>query len=499
MSGPSNYVPTITNKDPPVPAGAYLAEVIGHLDKTSMGILEVKLHRPVGNSNVKGQTYPAKYMSPFYGVTPQSTTSANDDYENTQKSYGMWAVPPDVGSTVIVMFIQGDPKYGYWIGCVPDEGMNFMTPGIAATRQVVEDTKTVDDADRLPVAEYNKKVNSGNQPDPTKIKKAQHPLAEVLSLQGLIKDDTRGITTSSARREVPSMVFGISTPGPLDKAGPAGFAGPEDDPVAIPTNRLGGSTFVMDDGDDKFLRKISADSGPPVYARTENNETNGDPKIPHNELVRIRTRTGHQILLHNSEDLIYIGNAKGTTWIELTSNGKIDIFADDSISIHTNNDLNIRAERDINLEAGRNINFKAADVAHIEANSIETVATTTTKITSGTTSHINSKTNHLETAKKIYMNSKQAAEAAEPLKTIQVPTELGETIEAIMARVPMHEPWPHHENLDPNAFTPNKTDRDAGTYTMIPELWKSYSTLNDTFDKLLPPNSTSTPSGGFTI
>jgi hypothetical protein len=487
MSGPSNYVETISTEDPPVPAGIYLAEVVGHLDTTYMGILEVRIHRPVGNAVATGQTYPAKYMTPFYGVTPQSTTSQNDDYENTQKSYGMWAVPPDVGSTVIVVFVQSDPKYGYWIGCVPDEGMNFMVPGIAATQQVVEDTKTVEGA-RVPVAEYNKKVNEGNQPDPTKIKKAQHPLAQVLETQGLGLDDTRGLTTSSARREVPSMVFGISTPGPVDKLGPSGQVGPEDDPLTIPVNRLGGSTFVMDDGDDKFLRKAPAESGPPVYARLENDETDGDPKIPHNELVRIRTRTGHQILLHNSEDLIYIGNAKGTTWIELTSNGKIDIFADDSISIHTKNDLNIRADRDVNIEAGRNINLKAAEFAHLEGNVIETVSTTDTKITSGGTSHINSKTNHLETAGKIYMNSSTAAEAAVALTTLQLPTEEGDTIQSIMARVPTHEPWPHHENLDPNAFVPNKTDRDVASNIPVPDTWKKYSTLNDTFDKLLSPS-----------
>ena len=73
-----------------------------------------------------------------------------------------------------------------------------------------------------------------------------------------------------------------------------------------------------------------------------------------NELVRIRTRTGHQILLHNTNDLIYIGNSTGTTWLEMTSHGKIDIFAQDSISIHTEGDFNFRADRDFNLEAGRN-------------------------------------------------------------------------------------------------------------------------------------------------
>jgi hypothetical protein len=483
----TNTVETIESGEPPVPAGIYLAEVVGHLDTTYMGILDVRLHRPVGNAVVAGQTYPAKYMTPFYGVTSQSTTSKNDTYVDTQKSYGMWMVPPDIGTTVIVVFVNGDAKYGYWVGCVPDEGMNFMLPGIAATQKVVEDTKTTD-AERVPVAEYNKKVNDGAQPDATKVKKAQHPLAKALSTQGLLKDDTRGITTSSARREVPSMVFGISTPGPLDKAGPQGLVGPDDDQISIPVNRLGGSTFVMDDGDDKFLRKTLASNGPPEYARLENDETDGNATIPHNELVRIRTRTGHQILLHNSEDLIYIGNAKGTTWIELTSNGKIDIFADDSISIHTKNDLNIRAERDINIEAGRNMNLKGLAKLHVEGNAVESVSTTTTKITSGTTSHINSKTTHLETAGKIYMNSKNKAEAAVALTTLQLPTEEGETLESIMARVPMHEPWPHHENLDPKSFVPTKTDRDAGTAPPTPAAWKSYSALTDTFDKLLAPS-----------
>jgi len=482
-------VETIVPGTPSLPHGIYMAEVVGFLDKTGNGILEVRLLRNIGNANAVGQTYPAKYMSPFYGVTPQSTTSQNNTYDDTQKSYGMWMIPPDVGNIVMVVFVQNDPKYCYWIGCVPEQNMNFMLPGIAATQQVVEDTKTTD-AVRVPVAEVNRKANDATQPDATKIKKPQHPFAETLNTQGLLKDDVRGITTSSARREVPSSVFGISTPGPVDKKGPMGFFGPVGDEIVAPVSRLGGTTFVMDDGDDKFLRKTLASDGPPEYARVENNETDGDQTIPHNELVRIRTRTGHQILLHNSEDLIYIGNAKGTTWIELTSGGKIDIFAEDSISIHTKNDLNLYANRDINMEAGRNINLKAAEKFHAEANNVETVATTDTKITSGATSHINSATNHLETAGKIYMNSKVAAQAATELTTIALPDDTGEgTVNSIMTRVPQHEPWPHHENLDPLSFVSTATDRDTGKTIATPKAWKSYSTLNDTFDKLKPPNT----------
>ena len=76
-------------------------------------------------------------------------------------------------------------------------------------------------------------------------------------------------------------------------------------------------------------------------------ETDGDPTPPFNEHVRLRTRTGHSVLLHNTEDLIYIANSKGTAWIELTSDGKIDIFAQDSILLNTEADFNLHALRNI--------------------------------------------------------------------------------------------------------------------------------------------------------
>jgi hypothetical protein len=68
--------------------------------------------------------------------------------------------------------------------------------------------------------------------------------------------------------------------------------------------------------------------------------------------------------LHNTEDLIYIGNARGTSWIEMTSDGKIDIFAEDSISIRTEKDLNLYSGRDINIEAKRNFNVKVHEEMH---------------------------------------------------------------------------------------------------------------------------------------
>lgn len=348
--------------------GPYEAMVVSHLDRYYQGTLLVEILRHYGSSNVarrSGQLIAVKYVSPFYGATPYLGLNENDGFQNTQKSYGFWAVPPDFGTRVLVIFAESSGPYGYWIGCIQDSNMNFMVPGGPGVSTVLTTDVTPENlvGKKLPVGEYNKLIETGEATDPTLFKKPYNKdFTEVLEVQGLINDEARGTTTTSARRETPSMVFGMSTPGPLDKrvghpTAPYGATGEE---AQIPFNRLGGSSFVMDDGDDKFVRATHAEDGPPIYVNREIGETGGDETIPQNELIRLRTRTGHQILMHNSEDLIYIANSRGTAWLEFTSDGKIDIYANDSISLHTDNDFNLSAERDINMEAGRNVNINAS-------------------------------------------------------------------------------------------------------------------------------------------
>jgi len=418
-------------------SGPYLGKIANHLDSEYMGSIEVEILKISESGNPEGGSgyfLPCYYVSPFYGVTPREGAKPNPGFAYSQQSYGMWAIPPDVGTTVVVMCMEESFGFGYWIGCVQDKYMNFMVPGRASTTYNSEDNTSP-----KPVGEYNKTIETAVGRDPTKyIKPCDSDNCSSLETQGLIGDTTRGTTTSSARREVPSMVFGISTPGPSDRraGAPTTGYGEEFGRSQVPFNRLGGTTFVMDDGDPFLLRKTPASgetAGPPEYASVEKNET-GDVTLPHNELTRWRTRTGHQILMHNTEDLIYIGNAKGSTWIEMTAAGKIDIFANDSVSVHTKNDLNIVADRDIIMSAGRNICLTAGKDG---------------RITAGEGTHINAKT-HTETAPDgINMNGPTATPAYSPMRT------------------PQHEPWASHENLNPKEFGPDKTDADpeAGNIT----------------------------------
>ena len=489
----------------PLPTpGPFLAEVTNHLDPTYMGGIEVALIKGLANSvKTQGETYLVRYLSPFAGNTSIRYEGTNSsDFNDVQKSYGFWAVPPDIGTTVMVIFIDGDPNQGYWIGCVSDVFQNHMIPGIAASKQVAvtEEQRRKYGTDYLPVAEFHKGSKKLENPNVERFAKPIHPFADRLVQQGLLLDTTRGVTSSSARREVPSHVFGISTPGPLDdspgaKRGKIGYTGNKQAPVS----RLGGSSFVMDDGD-----------------------VNGQ-----NELIRLRTRTGHQILMHNSQDLIYIANSKGTAWIEMTSNGKIDIFSADSISIHSENDFNFRADRDINFEAGRNIHVRAGknmetnitghhylvvdgdqkialrgshnetigsssnitvgasyEVEAVAAINFETTAAfgiaAEGSISLGTATILNlgANGNVLVSGSNIHLNGPSAAAPA-AISSASIPPKLTifslpdkqvtygwsdskfyntGTIKTIMQRVPTHEPWPQHENINSTKFSSVATD-----------------------------------------
>ena len=363
-----------------MPPGPFLAKVINHLDPKRQGALRVQLlpNTVSGSDDLDdGQLFTARYCSPFYGTTDVRSNGKNNDYYNTQQSYGFWAVPPDPGTKVLVIFAEGSPNQCYWIGCVQDEYMNMMVPGgypADKSTNIVQDG-ILDDfkGKSLPVGEFNKSIGA-NATGPLDIRKGNNPdkfprpinpmMSLTLAKQGLEQDVIRGTTTTSSRRDIPNTVYGWNTPGPLDKRDgkPKGKYGDVRSSAYMFRSRLGGSAFTMDDGDPTILRNGIAKENPALYYDIENTPDNiskSDVTLPFNEHIRLRSRTGHQILLHNTEDLIYIGNANGTAWIELTSNGKIDVYAQDSINLRTETDLNIKADRDINIESGKDINFTA--------------------------------------------------------------------------------------------------------------------------------------------
>lgn len=325
-------------------SGPYVGIVKDNVDTTRMGRLKVVIPALAGTSKVsEGELISVEYAPPFYGA--KSVQGVNPttpgSYQDAQHSYGMWMVPPDIDSRVLVIFAEGKISLGYWIACVQEPFINNMTPGIASS----EDTFDEDTSDfgqkneetygtgNVPAGEINRKFFSEvSEAGFDKLKKPVHPFTKKLRDQGLVQDTVRGTTSSSARRETPSNVFGISTPGPIDKrVAKKDKVGPNDDLKEVPLTRKAGHTFVMDDGD--------ADGN--------------------NHLVRLRTSSGHQLVMHDTAGVMYLANSEGTVWMEFSNNGLVDVYAQTGYNLRSGADINFHAEGNINMYANKNIKIKA--------------------------------------------------------------------------------------------------------------------------------------------
>lgn len=94
-----------------------------------------------------------------------------------------------------------------------------------------------------------------------------------------------------------------------------------------------------------------------------------DPKFAR---VRVKTAEGHQIILDDANERIYISTAKGGSWIEMDLDGHIQIFGSESISVRSGADINFFADANINMEAGKSVNIKA-DGGDIKLSASQTI------------------------------------------------------------------------------------------------------------------------------
>jgi hypothetical protein len=329
----------------------YKEPVIGivknNVDPTHSGTVWVYLATQNSSSSPDddGSWTKVRYLSPFWGSSgvsgvagTGSTTDGYGKFVGNPQSYGFWASAPDIGTQVVCIFINGKIDQGYYIGCIPQIGLLSMTPAIGSSKVVVPndgEATTYGGADRLPVGEVNSTnpnlANSGTiVTDPKPVHSYQ---AAILFQQGLIRDNARGVISSSAQRETPSRVFGMSTPGgPIYQGGynnsniKSAATGSTDPSKLTMVGRTGGHSLVMDDGDLQGQ----------------------------DQLTRIRTSSGHMIMMNDSSQSLFIMHANGQSWIELGKEGTVDMYASNSVNIRTQGDLNLHADRDLNLHADRN-------------------------------------------------------------------------------------------------------------------------------------------------
>ena len=322
-----------------------------NIDSTRAGRIRVALQ------DGKGPTAPddasgwltVQHLTTFFGVVkPQAGKDSEDlgSYVNNSSSYGQWQAPPDIGTKVICIFVNGDTNAGYYIGAIPEPETLQMVPAIGASETVTlneGEAKSFAGATRLPVTNLN--TNNKAKADSNEFLDTPRPVhsytASIMNQQGILRDPVRGPISSSASREAASRVgWGVSTPGrPIYEGGftdenlPDNLSQDKAEKLKVIARR-GGHSIVLDDGDI----------------------------IGRDQLIRIRTALGHQIMMSDDGQTLMILHSNGQSYIELGKEGTVDIFSTNSFNVRTQGDINFHADRDINMHAAENFNLQAKNI-----------------------------------------------------------------------------------------------------------------------------------------
>lgn len=385
----------------------YMAEVMDVRNTSRSGELLVYIIGSELEKNDSRNWIVASYASNFYGTTPYDRNSS-PDYAQDPKSFGSWFPMPCVGNYVFIFFpvSSGENTNAFWFACPINPNANYMLPGIPGrycnenynieeeeekneketsniiktktktkiknktlNKKTEENKESTSEIDHCPLCERNDKEYTGKENknynynilDGQKKQAVYEPLNAALIRQGLNNDSLRGYGTTGAKRESPSMCYGILTP--------MGNSFVIDDGWSISDNTTtwnfkGNDEDKLSDDDINKKRKLVGKDGKSPWQRTYTEEQTDDFKR-HDAGFRLRTRNGTQVLV-SDEGTIYAINSEGNAWVEITKNGHIECYSKRGITMSSEGDINFHTFGNILMESGGNISFKSNSSMNIE-------------------------------------------------------------------------------------------------------------------------------------
>ena len=270
------------------------------------------------------------YGSPLAGFDRMNHRGREKQTTDGGVAYGMWNIPK-VGAQVLIACINGNPNYRVYIGCVYKQ---FHTSTI-------------------PHGRYFGTTDGPLSAAETPIQPLYDNLEENFQNMDSYEFRSRGADFSAAGFQ-------------------AAFIGNEhnksskkSDDVETKVTGADGKTFEVTQGYAETQLTPGATNSvtgnlydSTVYSWT----TPGFHGIsmddrPENCRMKFRTTGGHQILLDDTNERIYISTAKGKTWIEIDEQGTIDIFSEQ--------DFSVRSEGDINFTTNKTFRVSAKDGIHM--------------------------------------------------------------------------------------------------------------------------------------
>lgn len=296
-------------------------------------------------------------ISPLAGVTSFGRRGATQDEIDGPVAYGMWNTPK-IGSFVLVGCLDGNRSHRFYIGGIH--------PHLAAHT--------------LPHGRYlwNEDLEEGLPEGPVATNEAPiEPLHRNMTQQftksgsyhadGTPEDPrrnleyrTRGADMQAAaihnrhvadQSDGPGSEYADHLPGEVTKVTQ------EDGSV----REVLGAGYARDqhEPDDVYPSTGGVNYDAHNYSWT----TPGFHSISMNDRadncrIRMRTTAGHQIIMDDTNERMYISTAGGETWIEIDQVGNIDIFASKNISTHAGGDINFTSDKTIRLQSREGIHMR---------------------------------------------------------------------------------------------------------------------------------------------
>lgn len=315
--------------------GVTVGVVVDTDDPLQMGRLRVFC--PSLNDDPKKLQYIpwSAYGSPFGGSINNSAFTrgtGNSPSSQGASHYGFWAIP-ELGANVLVTCIDGDPRRRVWIACLPQhQEVHTINTGRWIWESGSVDGPLTSIGEPLnPLYESIHKAFNGDTSSPEwKSRAAEYQLSAIPISEGQIPNKKKVDYLDQTNKEITDNETdewvkealgahgydwsGFKNMGSLMSSRAYGMSSPA------------GHSLLMDDR-------------------------------PWNSRTRIRSVGGHIILMDDTNERIYIATNEGNNYIEMDSNGNIDVFSSKRISFHAEQDINFTTDETFRVHAKKGIHM----------------------------------------------------------------------------------------------------------------------------------------------
>lgn len=313
----------------------FLGVVVDTDDPLQMGRVRVYC-ADLNDDPKKVQHLPwAAYVSPYGGSIRNASFTRGHQKDNATTGgttqYGFWGIP-EMGANVLVACINGDIRRRVWLGCL------YEHQETGALLTGVYDWGSSQGAD-------------GPLSAPSPYVQDRQPLQpQYDNLSEAFKGDKSSPEWKSRAADYSGMVnldfeFGSNA---------SVTGGERDSWVKDALGALGYDWTSFKNLGGYLTSKVVGLMTPGLHSISMDDRA-------FNSRIKLRTTAGHQIILDDSNERIYVSTYEGKSWIEMDVNGNIDIYADRRLSVRAKKDINFSTDETFRVKAKKGIYMYSGD------------------------------------------------------------------------------------------------------------------------------------------